>query len=93
MIAKLEFQTWLQEGYETRKSQPPRSPVSACRAAVGAEVAAEREARSSILSPQVESTAQEEKKGACPVRVDPTVAACFPAVREVKHTSTAEEEV
>lgn len=66
--------------------------MSICRGVVGAEVGADGEARSSILSLQAESTTQDEKS-ACPAGVHDRVAAYFPAVCEVEHTSAADEHV
>lgn len=83
----------LHERYESRKPRSPQPPVSACRRAIGAGVAAEWEARSRILSPQVKSSPPAEEKSTCTGGVDPGVAAAEAVIaREAKRATAAKQD-
>lgn len=70
MASILGLQITLQERYQSRRPRLSQPPMSVSRGVVDAEVAAEPEARSRILLPEVESTAPAEEKGAYPGAVN-----------------------
>lgn len=64
IISKLGLQTRFEELYESRRPQPPQLLVNACRGAVAAEVAAEREVQDPVAASRINSTLRRSNRPA-----------------------------